>query len=107
MAYEFNKQDAKFLLEKINDGQRILLAVDRVGLPTIHDIRNAVHCGFGLFRAETPQYKVYFDAGGAMSRCPNGFGYTILRVDRGTFPYDFDAARAALNGIIENDTTIA
>lgn len=102
MSNTFTRNDAKFLLEKLNNGMRVLVASSKIGLPTIHEIPHARHLGMGLFRADDGDYVVYFDAGGAMDHTPDGASYTILTVESGTYPYDFDAAKAALESVIAN-----
>jgi len=96
---EFTKEDAEFLLEKLNSGEKVLMSFGD-WLPTIHEIRNARHCGFGVFIAETSEYKVSFCGGGAMSRTPSGHGWCVLGVERGEYPYDMDKARASLEAFI-------
>ena len=88
----WTREDVEYLLKRIKDGHIVLVGDTNLGIPTIHDEANdkAEHLGFGCF-------KVYgknswtFDGGGAMSRTPNGKGYTIVQVISGTFPYDRNA----------------
>lgn len=88
--------DLRFLLDRLDRGAIILVADNRLGIPTIHDIPSAEHCGCGVFKAVTPDYTVIFDAGGAMERTPSGRGYTGIQVRAGVFPYDTEGVRAKL-----------
>jgi len=91
--------DLQFLRDKLATGTMILLAID-IGLPTIHTADNgypeAKHHGFGFFGVSTPDIEFNFDAGGAMRRTENGISWSQLRVTRGTYPYPFERALAAL-----------
>ncbi len=89
--------DVRFLLNKLDEGVRALVSDTQLGLPTIHSIGGEVeHCGYGLMCLKTPEVELTFDAGGAMQRTPSGQGWSQLRVNRGEYPYDFEAAKAKL-----------
>ena len=98
---EFTKEDAICLLEQLNRGVKVLMSFGE-WLPTIHEIRGARHLGFGVFIAETPEYKVSFCGGGAMNRTPSGHGCCALVVDRGSYPYDMGAAIRSLEEFIDD-----
>lgn len=93
-------EDAAFLLEKIEKGQKVLLAATEFGLPTIHGIQGARHIGYGVFQVDTGAYKITFDAGTMMQSTPGGQHYTIASVERGEFPYDKDKYVATLKGLL-------
>jgi hypothetical protein len=89
--------DLLAIREKIAAGKMVLVA-QSIGLPSIHDkiLQGADHAGFGMFILKTPDFDVDFDAGGAMSHA-GGISYSILTVRRGSFPYPFDKALAAID----------
>jgi hypothetical protein len=96
----WNEEDIRFLLNVLEDGP-ILVADARLGIPTIHEDFGAevVHCGFGVMKAESPGFKIFFDAGGGMERTPSGKGWTRLTVEGkipGPFIYDKAAVRNKL-----------
>lgn len=93
--------DLRFLLDRLDRGAIILVADNRLGIPTIHDIPSAEHCGCGVFKAVTPDYTIVFDAGGAMERTPSGRGYTGVQVRAGLFPYDTEGVRAKLEAWLQ------
>jgi hypothetical protein len=103
IAKYWQREDVEFLLAKVLDGERILVAGTELGIPTIHGIKGADHCGYGVFKAVTPEYDVTFCAGGAMSRTPFGAAWTALSVRRGSYPYDSDAVAARLQEILDED----
>lgn len=93
--------DKAFLLDRINKGERVLMAIKDFGLPTIHDFQGnpnieVDHMGYGLMKAVAPDFTIHFDAGMDMQKTPGGEAYTIVRVKIGVFPYDFDSAKKAL-----------
>jgi len=90
----WTEEDLAFLLAQLELGP-ILVADAALGFPTIHDVPNADHLGYGLFRATGEGYTLYFDGGGAMRKTPSGKGWTSLDM-QGEYPYDLDAARAIL-----------
>jgi hypothetical protein len=91
---DWTEEDITFLLTQLELGP-ILVADVALGFPTIHDMPNADHMGYGLFRATGDGYTLYFDGGGAMRKTPSGKGWTQLDV-QGEYPYDLGAARAIL-----------
>jgi hypothetical protein len=46
-------EDVHFLLDRLEEGP-ILVADSSLGIPTIHDLEGARHCGCGLFELSTP-----------------------------------------------------
>lgn len=98
----WTEEDLAFLLTQLELGP-ILVADAALGFPTIHDIPNADHLGYGLFRAIGEGYTLYFDGGGAMQRTPSGKGWTPLDV-QGEYPYDLGAARAILKRYLQEST---
>lgn len=96
----FTKEDFDLLLFMIDQKSRILVGSNDLGIPMIHDVVGSNHCGYGVFKATTPEYEVTFDGGNAMSRLPSGYkGYTILSVNKGEYPYDFEAVRKTLENL--------
>jgi len=95
---DWTREDLEYLLAELDKGP-LAVADPSLGVPTIHEIRGARHLGYGYFLAETPDYKVSFDAGGAMSRTPSGNGWTRLGIT-GRYPYDADQVRATLQAAI-------
>jgi hypothetical protein len=91
------RDDLLTIREKIAAGKMVLVA-QSIGLPSIHDeiLHGADHAGYGMFILKTPEFEVDFDAGGAMSQI-GGISYSILTVRRGSFPYPFDKALAAID----------
>lgn len=98
----WTEEDICFLIGKLDEGVRVLVADTKLGIPTIHDSFGveARFCGFGLFVVETAEYKLTFDGGGAMDRTPSGKGWSKLRVDHGEYPYDFAGVRAKLQSYL-------
>ena len=93
----FTAADFDLMLSMIDQKSRVLVGSNNLGLPMIQDIKGAEHCGYGVFKAKTPEYEVVFDGGNAMSRLPSGHkGYTIMSVNKGEYPYDFEAVRETL-----------
>ncbi|MCB9136589.1 MAG: DUF2958 domain-containing protein [Anaerolineales bacterium] len=90
----WTEEDLAFLHTQLELGP-ILVADAALGFPTIHEVPNADHLGYGLFRAVGDGYTLYFDGGGAMRRTPSGKGWTQLDI-QGEYPYDLKAARAIL-----------
>lgn len=98
----WTEEDIAFLLTQLELGP-ILVADGALDFPTIHDIPNADHLGYGLFRATGDGYTLYFDGGGAMRRTPSGKGWTQLDM-QGEYPYDLEAARAILERYLPSAT---
>jgi hypothetical protein len=96
-------EDIEFLKEKVDEGAMVLVADSNLGIPTIHDMRGAVHCGFGVFVIKRPGFKASFCGGGAMGRTPSGRGWTVLSVDIGTHDYPFDDVRKKLESYLQPD----
>lgn len=109
MTDSISKEDAQFLLNKLNEGRAILTA-GRIheNVPTIHDVgtgdRQTIktdtpvdHAGYGLFIAKKNGETITFDGGGAMSRLET-VSFTILRPTdlAKEMGYNFDIVRAAL-----------
>lgn len=106
--YKFTKEDIQFLLDRVNEGTRVLVADCELGIPTIHEQgyipgyeAEVQHCGFGVFIAKTPTFEISFCGGGAMGRLAGNKGWTVLSV-KGDYPYDFDAVKAKLTEILAN-----
>ena len=99
-------EDFQLLTDLVANGHIVLVANTDLGIPTIHGIPGARHCGFGLFEARNPMFTIEFDAGGAMSRTPSGKGYSIATVTAGTFNYDADAVLDRLEELMENAPTL-
>lgn len=93
-------EDLRFLHEEIAAGKMVLTATN-IGMPTIHDmgkdLPEAKHCGYGLFKITTADLDLNFDAGDAMSKTPSGaISYSYIHVNKGSYPYPFEQALAAL-----------
>ena len=99
----FTEDDIRFLIERVEEGQIILVGATGLGIPTIHDQKGANHMGFGVFRATTSDYEVTFEGGGAMSRTPSGRGYTVVGVNEGTFPYDREGVLKQLRSLLPDN----
>jgi hypothetical protein len=84
-------EDIRFLLQKLDEGQLVLVADEKLGIPTIHtDFGVEIeHFGYGLMGAKGPEYKLTFDAGGAMDKTPGGKSWSALRLE-GNPPYTYD-----------------
>jgi hypothetical protein len=88
-----------YLVKQVDQGKYVLVADQRLGLPHInmHFAAEVKHAGMGLMFVETPDYKLTFDAGGAMQKTePSGQGWSELRVAEGIYPLDLAALRAQL-----------
>ena len=98
------------MLEKVKNGHAILTA-GNIGIPTIHHVKDAKHCGFGFFESEVdmngkplPNGKsVNFDAGGAMTQTVDPiYSWTYFRGDVKEWGYPFEKAIERLTDILEN-----
>ena len=99
-------EDIQHLLDKL-ETTCVLVADRELGIPTIHDFSDPRHLGVGVFKAETPNYTVLYDAGASMKRTPSGKGWTGVRVEKGEFPYDRDGVRATLQGYLNGNANQA
>ncbi len=99
-------EDIELLLRKLDRGVKVLVSDTRLGIPTVHDLRDPRHCGHGLFVAETPEYEVEFCGGSALDRTPSGNGWCVLNVRRGEYPYDADAVRETLSAYLARNKQI-
>jgi hypothetical protein len=95
--------DIRFLLNILEEGP-LLVADGKLGIPTIHSNFGAevIHAGYGLMVVEGTDYKLDFDAGGAMARTPSGKGWTRLRIE-GSYPYDKAAVRNTLRSYLPEE----
>lgn len=93
-------------------------------LPTIHNVGTpewtggadyrptVVHCGFGLFRGQTPAGRFYFEAGGAMSALRDDHGalilsWSLLQVDNAAVLADLGLDHGALLASVKRARAIA
>ena len=98
----YSREDLEVLLEALDRHGRILVSDHELGLPTIHEVSNAQHLWMGMFSAETPEWKVGFDGGGAMQRTSEeGISWCPLIIHRGEYPYDVDAVRDRILELID------
>jgi len=100
------KEKIKKLLEEVKKGNAVLTA-GNIGIPTIHHVKDARHCGFGFFEAPLPNGNtVNFDAGGAMNRAPEPiYGWTYLRGDAEGWGYPYKQVIERLTEILEDGYT--
>ena len=93
----WKEEDIRFLLGKLDADIPILVADDKLGIPTIHDDFGAAtnHIGFGVMEVKGLQYTLVFDAGRSLSHTPSGNGWTAIQI-RGDYPYDFKQVRQTL-----------
>ena len=99
-------EDVKEIQALVNAGKIVLVADEKLGIPTIHDFSGrSAHLGFGTFRLSTPEFEVLFDGGAAMHNTPSGKGYTVVLVNSGTFPYDEAGVKATLQGLLSGTGT--
>jgi len=96
------RETIKKLLEEVKKGNAVLTA-GNIGIPTIHDIKDARHLGFGLFEATLPNGNtIDFDAGGAMHQAPKPiYGWTYLRGDAKGWGYPYEKVIQRLTEILE------
>ena len=97
------------MLQEVKNGHAVLTA-GNIGIPTIHHVKDAKHCGFGFFESELdsngkplPHGKsANFDAGGAMKQTVEPiYGWTYFRGDVKEWDYPFEQAIARLTEILE------
>jgi hypothetical protein len=85
----WNVMSIRELLEIVQQREIVFVADTSLGIPTIHDQPQSEHMGFGLFRAQTAEYAINWQAGSSMNRLiMNGEAWTEVQVEWGTFPYD-------------------
>jgi len=98
------------MLEALKKGNAVLTAGD-IGIPTIHNVKNAEHCGFGAFISYYDKdgnglpngSSVNFDAGGAMIRSVEPiYGWTYFFGDVKEWGYPFEKVIERLTDILEN-----
>jgi len=90
------------MLEEVKNGRAVLTA-GNIGIPTIHNIKGARHCGFGFFEATLPNGDtINFDAGGAMNQAPEPiYGWTYLRGDAKDWGYPYEQVIKRLTNILK------
>ena len=96
---DWTRNDILYLVQQVDQGKYVLVADQRLGLPTINMQFPAEvkHAGMGLMYVETAEYKLTFDAGGAMQKTePSGHGWSELRIVEGTYPLDLAGLRNQL-----------
>jgi hypothetical protein len=85
----WNVMSIRELLEIVKQREIVFIADQSLGIPTIHDQPQAEHLGFGVFRAQTAEYAINWQAGSSMNRLVmNGESWTEVLVEWGSFPYD-------------------
>ncbi len=85
----WNVMSIRELLEIVKQREIVFIADQSLGIPTIHDQPQAEHLGFGVFRAQTAEYAINWQAGSSMNRLTmNGESWTEVQVEWGTFSYD-------------------
>ena len=96
------KVGLEHLLKLVKNGTAVLTAGE-IGIPTIHNIKDATHRGFGFFEAQTPNgTTINFDAGGMMRKLPKPvYGWTPLRGDAKGWGYNYEAVAKRLSEILE------
>lgn len=96
------------MLDVLKSGNAVLTA-GNIGIPTIHSVKKAQHCGFGFFESESdkdgnplPDGKsVNFDAGAAMNQAVEPiYGWTYFRGDAKEWGYPFEQAIERLTEIL-------
>ena len=113
-VHEIPTKEEKFkaaitkMLEEVKNGKAVLTA-GNIGIPTIHSVRKARHCGSGFFESECdrdgnslPDGKsVNFDAGGAMNQTVEPiYGWTYFRGDAKEWGYPSEQVIARLTEIL-------
>jgi len=100
------KETIRTLLEQVKKGNAVLTA-GNIGIPTIHHIKGARHCGWGFFEATIPNGDtISFDGGGAMNQAPKPiYGWTYLRGDAKGWGYPYEKVIERLMDILENEYT--
>jgi len=95
------------MLEEVKNGRAVLTA-GNIGIPTIHNIKNARHCGFGFFEVTLPNGNtINFDAGGAMHQAPEPiYGWTYLRGDAKGWGYPYERVIKRLTEISKGATDL-
>jgi len=95
------------MLEEVKNGRAVLTA-GNIGIPTIHNIKNARHCGFGFFEVTLPNGNtINFDAGGAMHQAPEPiYGWTYLRGDAKGWGYPYERVIKRLTEISNGATDL-
>lgn len=91
--------------EMLEAGVPVLFSANDHDLPTIQDVPNATHCGFGVFKAGPADATFTFDGGGAMTRIesPIAISWTFVSGNRDSFidtmDYSFDRVLATLDAL--------
>lgn len=104
----WKESDIREILARVEEGEKILLGGNEIGMPDIQSVQGARHVGMGMFEAKTPDYEVHFDGGGAMEKTTaSGRGFTKVSEARGSFPYDFAVIKAKLRSYLTTPAAAA
>ena len=97
------------MLETVKKGTAVLTAGD-IGIPSIHDVKNSDHYGFGAFGSKYDKNGnplaangiVTFDAGGAMNQAPKPiYGWSYFTGDVKAWGYPFEAVQQRLTKLLD------